>query len=674
MTAPMRASPVVLGLVSLVAASGCKESSPAGGSDAGIDAQVGDSSPDVAAGDTADAAGDGLGASLAPNMLLNGWPLLPEGGDESRGFSSFDRTGGNDDGFSGTYSALYRTGAGENVIVDVVGPGRLNQFWFTSGESGHAKLDLGRIRVYLDDDSAPRVEADANDLFAGRVKGFPLDLVFDNGRSTGGFVSWVRMPFKSRIRITTEKQPFFYNAQYESLAATPPARSWAPDQEDPEWRAVFSSASAPWDEDPAVAAGLKDVPSDYRQTGSGVIDAVVFEPTGMPSAPELRATTIELTWEDETAPAVSLPVDMFFGSGLGSARVRAVAFRMDPARYQNRFPMPFWKGFHIRVVDLPGKLRLRISPQRFDEGRAGHLRAAFREQRPSRGTDDFEYLRYEGRGKLVGTVLSVEPPRPASDKGWWEGDLRSYADDRRTPGIHGTGHEDDHFGGWSNEFFDEPFTLPLHGEPKTEILDHNGQYNGNVTMYRLWPGLPFMRNLTHSVEHGSENSRAVNYKAATFFYAEPRPALVESDLLKICDQSSRGGHGYAALGEAKTETLRSAFEGRYAATVVESCHAAHAGAASFSLKVAAENAGFYLRRMFDQKLGPQFARVSVEGEVVGQWFIPESNATLRWAERDFFVPARIAKGKTTVQVKVEPMTGGPPWDVAEYRALSVRIP
>src|SRR5262245_13098354 len=37
---------------------------------------------------------------------LADWPLLPIG-VESRQFSSFDRAGGNDDGFSGRYSALY---------------------------------------------------------------------------------------------------------------------------------------------------------------------------------------------------------------------------------------------------------------------------------------------------------------------------------------------------------------------------------------------------------------------------------------------------------------------------------------------------------------------------------------------------------------------------------------
>ena len=46
--------------------------------------------------------------------------------------SSYDRSGGNDDGFDGTYSALYIDERGEHVIFDVKGSGTLYNLWFTS--------------------------------------------------------------------------------------------------------------------------------------------------------------------------------------------------------------------------------------------------------------------------------------------------------------------------------------------------------------------------------------------------------------------------------------------------------------------------------------------------------------------------------------------------------------
>ena len=52
--------------------------------------------------------------------------------------SSYDRTGGNDDGFRGTYSQLYIDERGEHVIFDANGPGCIYNFWFSgSGRDLH---------------------------------------------------------------------------------------------------------------------------------------------------------------------------------------------------------------------------------------------------------------------------------------------------------------------------------------------------------------------------------------------------------------------------------------------------------------------------------------------------------------------------------------------------------
>lgn len=54
--------------------------------------------------------------------------------------SSYDRSGGNDDGFDGTYSAHYVDERGEHVIFDVKGPGTLYNLWFTSRVNGRSPL------------------------------------------------------------------------------------------------------------------------------------------------------------------------------------------------------------------------------------------------------------------------------------------------------------------------------------------------------------------------------------------------------------------------------------------------------------------------------------------------------------------------------------------------------
>jgi hypothetical protein len=634
----------------------------AGGSfDDGADVEA----PMEGGAEAGDASGALAAAALSP--LLAQWPLVSVG-VESRQVSSFDRAGGNDDGFGGTYSELYAEPNGEHVIFDAVGPGRLNTLWFTSAVSGTSPLDLGRVSFYFDGETGnARAALDANALFAGGASGFPASLVFDNTRSTGGFVSWVPLTFAGRLKITTQRRPAFYSAQWDALRADQTTTSWRPADAPDAWARALM---APAPEDPDDG---DEVPLDWTHDGSALITNLTFRPDGSPTPATLRAARLRITWEDEAAPAVDCPVDAFFGSGLGEAPVRAVAFTMSPGRWQNHLPMPFWRRARVQVTGVAGRLFVRLRANPYAEARAGHLRVAWRLERPTVPGEDFEALAYAGAGRLVATVLTIEPPNAATDKGWWEGDLRSYADGRRTPGVHGTGHEDDHFGGWSNEFFSGPFSLPMHGEPRADLRDRNGQFNGNVTMYRVWTGIPFLGEIRHSFEHGTENSRAVNESAATFFYGEPRPWLVASDALEVCDPASRDAHHLTVQGETMLGALTSTFEGRASRMSVALCHHAHTGPATFQLAAAAGNEGLWLRRVHDQSVGRQAAIVRVNGRIVGTWSIAEKNATARWSERDFFVPPGFAGAAPTITVSIEPAAGAP-WDAARYQAISIVAP
>ncbi len=68
------------------------------------------------------------------------YPLLvPDA--QAHYLSSHDRTGGNDDGFDGTYSALYVDARGENVIFDVKGPGRSTPSGSPAGRAALRRSD-----------------------------------------------------------------------------------------------------------------------------------------------------------------------------------------------------------------------------------------------------------------------------------------------------------------------------------------------------------------------------------------------------------------------------------------------------------------------------------------------------------------------------------------------------
>jgi hypothetical protein len=596
--------------------------------------------------------------------LLDDWPLLTPG-RETRSFSSYDRTGGNSDGFDGTYSELYVNAAGEHVIFDALGPGVLDTLWFTGPKEGGAGLDLGTIHFYLDDEPTPRIAIPWADLFSGDHEPFLAPLVTDNHSSTGAFVSWVPVPFARRLIVTTGVKPGFYQAHYETYPADAVVTSF--DGCTPmSSRRLFQDAI-----DVRPSTEVATVPLDSTFSGAGTLDVIQFQPEGAPAESDLQAARIQIFWDGEATPSVDAPLGAFFGSGLGTAVVRALPLSMNDGLYESRFRMPFWTGFRLSITGLAGTLRTHVGPSRYPRSGSGYFHAHASEAMPTTPGADFEWLGDDGAGKLIGTVLTVHPAS-ATTKKWWEGDTRSYANGRRTPGIDGTGHEDDHLGAWSTTLFENPFTLPLHGVPATTILDLSGQVNANATFYRFYPGIEFVGGIRHSTEHGSRNGVAGNYAGVAFYYADASgTSLVDTDRLTVADATSRTDHAYTADGESTPFALSSSFEGRDDQTMISETTVDHTGAAGFDVKLDIANRGCFLRRTYDQKNGRQRARVRVDGADVGDWYVADFNATHRWAERDYFLSEKHTAKKTTVHVEIVPATASPAWSIAEYRVLCV---
>lgn len=614
-------------------------------------------------------------SSLAPappvadflSDAFGAWPLL-FAGMQARGFSSFDREGGNADGFRGFYGTLYRNEAGEYVIVDTLGPGVLRTLWFTGEEEGGELLDLGALSFYLDGEEKPRFKAPAEALFAGKAPPFVQPLVADNRVSSGAYVSWVPIPFAERLIVTTSMPPRFFAAQVDRFASDTPLQSFRPAKPSHAARELFARSLAR-----KVGAGaLRRVPLRFRREGAGTIERIRFTPTGARSMEALNSARVRIAFDGAERPQVDVPLGFFFGSALGETDVRAVAFSMTPGgAYENRFPMPYWRGFSLSIEGLRGVLELALGERR-SPAHAGTFHARYRYLPTPRPGQDVEMLSFEGAGKLVGTVLGVTPRAP-DDTRWWEGDLRSYTDGLRTPRLHGTGVEDDHLGGWSNTFFCRPFSLPMHGAPAAHIVGEYGpQLNAHLSAYRLYPGLPFFRSISHGLEHGSENTVDVEYASAAFFYAHPQWQLQRDDRLDLFDGRARDAHEYEAQGERLYERLDSGFEGRAYGELVSGKVFSHAGPARFSMALHADNEGCFLRRRYDQGQGRQRANVSVDDRHATQWYAPGENKVLRWAEDQVFLPSRFTRGKRRIELQILPWPDGPDWAPSAYELHCLR--
>ncbi|MFC4859022.1 glycoside hydrolase family 172 protein [Actinophytocola glycyrrhizae] len=130
-----------------------------------------------------------------------------------RQFSSYDRTGGNDDGFDNTYSCLRHSSDG-CVIAERRGAGEIDSMWFTRDYG--SMVHNGRIRVELDG----RVVVDEllQELVDGRAGApFVWPLVGNGDDTAGGSVIKVPMPYRESMRVTVQKDPFFYHVTYREF-------------------------------------------------------------------------------------------------------------------------------------------------------------------------------------------------------------------------------------------------------------------------------------------------------------------------------------------------------------------------------------------------------------------------------------------------------------------------
>jgi hypothetical protein len=144
-------------------------------------------------------------------------------GEQTRQFSSFDRGGGNNDGFDGAYSCLRITDG--CVIAERSGAGEISSIWFTRDYG--VVSGTGWIRIELDGE--PVLNAQLSDVVDGRLGApFTWPLVGNGDDTAGGSVIKVPMPYRHSMRITVQHNPSFYHVDYRVFASDDGIRTFDP--------------------------------------------------------------------------------------------------------------------------------------------------------------------------------------------------------------------------------------------------------------------------------------------------------------------------------------------------------------------------------------------------------------------------------------------------------------
>ena len=388
--------------------------------------------------------------------------------------SSWDRSGGNDDGYD-----FKRVEGDRNVLLDVSGPGCIHRI-YTGVLGAHFKQT--RIQIYIDRATKPLFDMPVNDFFSELLGPFPPPLTA--ARTMPG--THFPIPYARHVRVQLTGAPgqsgrwgLYWQLAYTSYPAQTRVQSlsWPPDARAQQelarvvgaWRVARQLPAPPpdrWQVDRTLvlAAGQQQTVS---LSDRGMIRQLRLKVT--PATPEaLRALRLRIRWDGSPADSVDLPAGYLFGHGdtvdLKTTRFNSLLLGAADGEAVTRFPMPFSQGAQITLVNtavkgaVTARLRLSLDPLPPDGATLGRFHATWSQRRaavptapvfgPSKVPGHVVLEREGVRGKYVGALLHLQWPYPWA---WWgEGDWLIWSDEQDwPPSYHGTGTEDYFNSGWT---------------------------------------------------------------------------------------------------------------------------------------------------------------------------------------------------------------------------------
>lgn len=476
------------------------------------------------------------GAAEPPDYL--GWlsrlDLLPRYRAVSvASFSSYDRTGGNDDGFSGKYSFLRKEGDAL-VIAEMRGPGVIQRI-ATPTPTDHP------LEFYFDGEETPRLTIGFRELFTANRPPFQGPLV---GHAGGGFFCYVPIPYRSACKVLYRGPRMqFYQINYATFAPGTDVESysaeWAARAEDRLAAARdllgmqgqdLCARGAPEGARVQVARARRTLAPGrrvtlYQTSRAGRIVGIRLSPLAA-LAGKARDVVLRITWDGARAPAVLCPVGDFLGAAWGEPAARSLLVGADGDTGYCYFPMPFDRSARVELVsertegepiDVSAEIAHVDVARRPDEGR---FYAVWRRENPTSVGAPFTFVEAEGRGHLVGAILQAQGMEGGNTL-FFEGDDQATIDGSLT--VHGTGSEDFFNGGWYDVpgRWDHRFSMPLAG-----CLDYEKPL-GRTGGFRLFlpDAYAFERSLHLAIEHAPEgNTLTTDYVGMTYLYAERPPS------------------------------------------------------------------------------------------------------------------------------------------------------
>lgn len=544
----------------------------------------------------------------------------------------YDRTDAGDPRF-------LRIEGDEQVVFEETGPGAIVRIWMTQSDALDPDI---RLRVRVDGEARPRIDLPLPELFAGRRPPFVPPLVADRERSSGGYVSYVPVPYRRGCKVSLVgalDRRLWFQFTFHRLRDAAGVTTFRGDEDlSALGRLLGAQGEDPWGAPDAgtfeqrqveLAPGQTEVLRSYDTPGTLTGLRLRLPPAAWPH--------VRLRLELDGQPRVNLSLEDLFGTSPAPGMRSALVGRDAADVLYLWLPVPFQRSAVVRLVNPGGasvpvwyEVRRRPGPPL-----PGSLPFAARALRVGKTLleADFPLLDGLGRGRWVGVYAELQSVG-IDGREYLEGDERIFVDGSAHPALYGTGVEDFIGGGF---YFDQgPFRLGTHGSPAHDVLPDG---EDRTSMYRLFltDAIPFASALKVGLESGPTGDLYMRARRVAWFYAGRAASLERRGVLDVGDAESRRLAAYAVDGDEVCRDRSGAFEGEPEAPLdYVSCRRT-AGASRFTFRVEAA-AALRLRRRFDATAGEQRAHVFVNGAYVGTYPPVEPNAFRSLRETDLDLP------------------------------------
>ena len=446
--------------------------------------------------------------------------------------SSYDRTGGNNDGFGGQYSFVRKEKDGL-VLADLEGPGVIYRIWTPTPTD-----DV--MEFYFDGEETPRITVTFRGIFMGKHPAFERPLV---GYGAGGFYSYAPLPYEKSCKVFVRAERIqFYQINYatypqsagiETFSAQPSARQR---EHIEKAKKLFGSVGEDISAYVVPKGGRVEAIKSSVTLKAGET-ATLFEVNrpgrivGIRLSPadalvgKKRDVVLRAYWDKDRLPAIVSPAGDFFGYAWGEPSMKSLLVGTADGMNYCYFPMPFDRSARVELyaersldkdVSLQAEVLFIPAARRENEGK---FYALWRRENPTTKGKPFTFIETEGRGHLVGAVQQSQAFETGGTY-YFEGDDQTTIDGELA--IHGTGSEDFYNGGW--------YDVPGRWETRRSFVlsgclaykKHLGRTGG----YRIMIGdaYAYRQSILQTIEHSPTNNEMLNdYSGLTYLYSQDRP-------------------------------------------------------------------------------------------------------------------------------------------------------